>query len=476
MLKNVIRLLMLVTVFAVFSVQPIKAAESSQPTEVEASSKIAISEVAPELYYQLRRYPKFYGDINTIHGGLLERSYLLDNLGGVRDTMVGHGLYLDVSVTQFLHGNVSGGTNTNSVRNEGTADYWLTLDTGKAGLWSGGALFLHAESSWQADKSISSDTGNLLPPNFDAAMPMPGENEGFTIPELYLVQALPANFAVIAGKVNFSGLGDTNIFANNERTQFSYTGLNNNPILGSFIPYTPLGVALAWNPSKEQGFTLLATQVKGDGTTSGFDNFDGDVTIGGQYQYSTVFNDKLPGHYLALVGYNSKDIPQYDVDPRHLIEEIIGVVPVADKSENYAFLVNFDQYLWVKEDADDAGRSKLPPVGIGIFGRAGWAPKDRNVIDQFYSFGVGGYGMLIPGRDNDRWGLGWAGTHISSDLRDDVGLLGIDIDSFEHAFEAFYNIEVTPAIHLTLNAQVIDSPAAVVDTATTVGSRLQVDF
>ena len=307
-------------------------------------------------------------------------------------------------------------------------------------------------------------------------MPTPGENEGIALPELYLVQALPNNFAIIAGKVNFSGLGDTNVFANSERTQFSYTGLNNNPILGAFIPYTPLGGALAWNPSKQHAFTLLATQVTGSATTSGFDNFDGDATIGAQYQFSTKLNDKLPGHYLALVGYSTKDVPDFDIDPRHLIGEIIGAVPVAKKSENYAFLVNFDQYLWVKEGANDAGRSKLPPVGIGIFGRAGWAPKDRNVIDQFYSLGVGGYGMLIPGRDNDRWGLGWAGTHISSDLRDDVGVLTIDLDAFEHAFEAFYNIELTPAVHLTLNAQVIDSTASWIDTATTIGSRLQVDF
>jgi ATP/maltotriose-dependent transcriptional regulator MalT len=41
-----------------------------------------------------------------------------------------------------------------------------------------------------------------------------------------------------------------------------------------------------------------------------------------------------------------------------------------------------------------------------------------------------GYGMIIPGRDNDQWGIGWSGTHISSDLRDDLDLLGIDLDSF----------------------------------------------
>jgi hypothetical protein len=84
--------------------------------------------------------------------------------------------------------------------------------------------------------------------------------------------------------------------------------------------------------------------------------------------------------------------------------------------------------------------------------------------------------MLIPGRDYDQWGIGWSGTHISSDLRDDTDLLGIDLNSFEHAVEAFYNFQVTPASHLSVNAQVIDSVADSLDTAFTLGARLQLDF
>lgn len=489
MFRNVILMLSLLVAVCWVDARPLLAEDKPQAKEVSASGKIALSEVAPELYYQLRRYSKFYGDSNTSHGGLSERSHLLGDLGGVRNSLIDHGLYLDVSVTQFLHANVSGGANTSATRNEGTADYWLTLDSGKAGLWSGGAVFLHAESSWQADKSISSDTGNLLPPNFDAAMPTPGENEGLVLPELYLVQALPHDMLFLAGKADFAGLADTNLFANNERTQFSYTGLVNNPILGSFVPYTPLGFAGVWAPNKHHTLALVGVQSNGDGTTSGFDNFNGEYTLGLQYQYSPTIGDNLPGNYRVILGASNKDVPRYDLDPRHLIEEILGVVPVADKSDNYAVLFNFDQYLWV-EGGDLAayqkrvdsnqypgvGRHHLPPVGVGIFGRAGWAPKDRNVIDQFYSFGIGGFGMLLPGRDEDQWGLGWAGTHISSDLRDDLSVLTVKIDDLEHAFEAFYNIEVTPAIHVTLNAQVIDSVEPSVDTATTLGTRLQIDF
>jgi len=71
-------------------------------------------------------------------------------------------------------------------------------------------------------------------------------------------------------------------------------------------------------------------------------------------------------------------------------------------------------------------------IGWGLFARFAWTPdpEDRNVIDQFYSFGVGGRGCLIPGRDLDFWGLGWAGTHISGDLRDDLAFLNVEVDLF----------------------------------------------
>ncbi len=470
--------------------QPLRAEEAAQSTkEPPKNGKISLAVVEPELYYAFRRYPKFYGDENTIHGDLVDRSYLLGDLGGFRDTMVDHGFYLDVSVTQFLQGNLTGGKQSGPARVNGSADYWLTFDSGKAGLWSGGAVFLHAESSWNANKSVNPEVGSLLPANFDAAMPTPGESEGIALPELYLVQALPANFLVLGGKADFAGLADQSFFANNERTQFLYTGLVNNPILGAFIPYTPLGLAGVWAPSKEHTVALLGVQADGSATTSGFDNFNGNYTIGGQYQFSPTIGGNLPGDYRLILGYSTKDATRFDIDERHLIGELIGVIPPVKATDNYAVLVNFDQYLWIEDGSlaayqkrlDRSGypglaRHHLPPNGIGIFGRAGWAPRNRNVIDQFYSFGIGGYGMLFPGREYDNWGIGWAATHISSDLRDDVELLGINLHSFEQAVEAFYNFQVTPAVHLSLNAQVIRGPSKSLDTAFTLGARLQLDF
>jgi porin len=479
---TVIRTTTAVVVSSVVAIGQAAAADTTNATATTTSSDkkmISLAEVAPEVYHAFRRYPKFYGDPNTEVGSLWDRTQLLGNLGGLRDTATDNGFYTDVSVSQFIQGNVAGGKNQGPARYNGSADYWLTFDSGKAGLWPGGAIFLHAESSWLADKSVNGDAGSFLPANYDAIMPTPGVSQGIALPELYLAQGLPGNLMAMVGKIDVAGMGDQNVFANNERTQFLYTGLVNNPILGSFIPYTPLSLVLDWAPSKKHNVALLGLQGTGNGSTSGFDNFNGAYTGGIQYQFSPTIAERLPGNYRFIAGYSSKDIPNFNLSSRYLLGEIFGVVPVSEKSYNYGFMASFDQYLWVRpeEAARDRApaRKGLPPVGVGLYFRAGWEPQDRNVIDQFYSFGIGGYGGL-PGRDRDQWGLGWAGTHISQDVRTDLSVLGKRANEFEHAFEVFYNFAVTPATHVTLDLQVIKSAVADMDTAVVLGTRIQFDF
>ena len=434
-----------------------------------ASGMVSLIETAPELQFILRRYPSFYGDPNTVHGDLFTRSQLFGDVGGLRNKLVERGIYLDVGVTQFFGGNATGGKSNGVLRFNGSSDYWLTLDTGKAGLWPGGAIITHAETSWNAADSISQDVGSLLPASMDSVLPVPGESVT-ALPDLYLAQGVPGNILLIAGKINLLALADLNPFANNERFQFAYTGLYVNPVLGSFAPLSSLAAGAIWTPTKEHLLLGAAFQGDGNAKVAGFDNFNGNYTYAVEYQYSPTILGR-PGTYLVLAAYSSKDLNNFAISEQQLIGQAIGLVPVSTKDSDYTVIGNFSQYLFVKGPNDRKGQ---PPIGIGLFGRAGWAPKGRNVIDQFYSAGIGGFGMLIPGRDHDNWGVGWAGTHISSDLR---GILGLRrLASFEHALEVFYNVEVTPAVHVTVNTQVVDSVVKSRDTAVATGARLQVMF
>ncbi len=445
----------------------------STTTGNQASAKqsemLSLIESAPELNWMLRRLPNFYGDPNTVHGDLLTRSQIFGDLGGIRQTLVDHGLYIDIGVTQFVGGNATGGNSEGVIRFNGTADYWATLDTGKAGLWPGGAIIAHAETSWNATNSISQDAGSLLPASFDSVMPVPGDSVT-ALPDLYLVQGVPGNVVLLAGKINLMALADTNPFANNERTQFGYTGLMVDPVLGVFAPLSSLATAAIWMPTPQHNLLIGVAQTDGNAEQAGFDNFNGNYTFAGQYTYSPTILG-LPGTYLLIGAYTSKDQPNFAIDARHLLGQVIGLVPASKKDNNYTVAGNFSQYLYVKGPNDRKG---FPPIGFGLFARAGFTPKNRNVIDQFYSAGIGGFGMLIPGRDHDNWGVGWAGTHISSDLR---GITSAGrLKSFEHAVEGYYNIELTPAAHVTVNLQVIDSPVKSRDTAVASGARIQLSF
>ena len=182
--------------------------------------KLSLIEVAPSLYYSAKRYWEFYGDKNTTQGSISERSHLLGNFNGTRDKLVDHGVYIDAGVTQFLQGNLSGGDRDSpDPRTNGSTDVWLWLDTGKADLWSGGALYAHWEANWGT--SMNGDVGSLLPANFDATMPRANNPPSSKLSELYYMQALPGHLVAAFGKQDMAAWADTNLFANNERTQLA---------------------------------------------------------------------------------------------------------------------------------------------------------------------------------------------------------------------------------------------------------------
>jgi len=110
----------------------------------------------------------------------------------------------------------------------------------------------------------------------------------------------------------------------------------------------------------------------------------------------------------------------------------------------------------------------------------GQAKGDRNAVSQFYSFGVGGKG-IVASRPDDRFGVGWYYSRFSDDLKNNLRVLRRGLRN-EQGVEAFYNIQVTPAVTVTPNLQVIVDPAArgpnpaSEDYALVFGVRLQMDF
>lgn len=445
------------------------------------SPMFSLTEKVPVLFAFSRRYPKWFGSGTTADCPLLCRPELTGNWGGARTHLIHHGIYFDLSVTQIAQSNVYGGKTTGGGwPYGGSADYWLSIDTGELGIWPGGLWVLHGETGF--GESVNKDSGALIPVNFDAVMPKANEPGLTTLSELYLIQALGKQFIFVCGKLNVSGWADQNVFANNERTQFLNTSLVNNPVIFPLAPYTPLTVAGVWLPDKHNSLSIIALDTNGTVTRTGFDTAfsspDG-TTVATQYGIAHEAFRGLPGNIRILGGFTTKRFLTFAIDPRYFLASVIGIAPPIDVKGNWAFAANFDQYLCIKD--------RKKGVGWGIFGRIGFSPTDRNAIDQFYSFGIGGKGCVWPGRQEDLWGIGWGGSHLSKDLRKQLAALITSIRDYEHAIEAFYNFQITPAIHLALDSQFIFNPVAAQvsnetqsvakDTSGIVlGMRLQMDF
>jgi porin len=86
------------------------------------------------------------------------------------------------------------------------------------------------------------------------------------------------------------------------------------------------------------------------------------------------------------------------------------------------------------------------------------------------SVGLGGRGV-IPHRDNDLFGVSYFYTKTESDnVLDDIG------EDSVQGFETFYNLAITPAAMIALNAQWLEASAPDTDNAVVLGGRLQLKF
>ncbi len=290
-----------------------------------------------------------------------------------------------------------------------------------------------------------------------------------TLSDVVYTQFLSETFGFSIGKIDFRG-GDKNVFANNETTQFMNLAFLANPLILSFAPYSALTATLIFRPSDELTVTLTALDSFGRADTSGFD------TAFHSPEGTAFFNEwdftikpfGQPGHQRVGVVFSTKDFTLLDQDPRlggpfgvlGLVRQLVRDTDT--RPDDWMFYYNFDQYLYTE--------SEDPSQGIGVFGRFGWSDGEATPIEIFYSIGVGGKG-IIPERDNDTFGLGY----YYADMSYDIPFI-LDIGD-EQGIELYYNIEVTPWMHITPDVQyIIDPGGGAYDDAIAVGIRTHISF
>jgi porin len=353
----------------------------------------------------------------------------------------------------------------------------MTLDTAKAGLWSGGLVVLTEQTSY--GNPLQHQPGNLSPVNATALWPKPNEDSS-ELMEYGLIQALPLNTVVLIGRFDPSNYLDQNSFSYTSDSQFLNVSMNSNPLWGAFLTYstyatlfmTKLGDDLtlaygAWTPDTKPG------------------EYDGDWRdVGGvvnpQFKY-TAFNH--PGLILGMFAYSTKD--STDVGNPRLLPSIASGADLPTKSDNWLVELSGEQYFWEPAGAsvstsEGGRREDFQPAskdftqerpGIGMFYRFSYTPEDRNPFNMYLSGGLGGRG-IIPGRPYDRLGVGPYWLKESSDLNKQPG----NVVGDEVGAEAFYNIAITPSVQLSLDVQWISPGIVSSDDAVVLGTRLNTRF
>jgi len=377
-------------------------------------------------------------------GDLLGRSTLTGDWFGVRNDLAAKGITLDANLTQIYQGVVDGGKD-DAWKYGGRGNLTFNVDTQKLGLWPGGFLTVEVEGNFT--NSVNRLTGALMPVNNSQLYPTPTivHKNNLNVPNVSFMQFFSPYAGVVLGKLDTTS-GDANEFAHGKGdTQFLNLAFNINPLAVVTVPYSTLGAGLIILPTKDPKaaiVSLMVLQSNGEASTSGFsDLHSNQLTFSGEARVRTDFFG-LTGHQLIGGTYSNETFNSLNQSLRIFIEN-----QSPEKQDgSWSFFYNFDQYLY--EPKKGSGQ------GAGVFGRFGVSDGNPNPMHFFFSFGVGGKG-IIPSRPLDRFGIGYYYIDVNSPTF--TGLLGREREFLrdEYGFEAFYNIAITPWMQLTPDIQVI---------------------
>jgi porin len=391
-------------------------------------------------------------------GGFWDRAAMTGGWGGIRQQMMDDGFSFDVNVTQAFQGNLSGGTK-HQWPYQGNVRYGIRLDTGQMGLWPGGVLAIRGETRYGQSNNLN--TGALMPVNTASLYPV-AEEDVTALTDLHYTQFFAPWLGVFLGKMTPR---ETNVFAHDETSQFMNSALNFNMIPITTVPQSFLAAGVILRPTERLTLLTQVLDSEGQADKSGFDTVFHRGTSVMQMLEVDVEPFGLPGHQRAGWTWSDKEQLQFSQDPR----VVLGASITGDTSDlnrqgsDRSFLYDFDQYLYVVPGSEDRG--------IGVFGRLGLSDGEVNLFKGFYSIGIGGKG-LIPGRKNDTFGLGYYYLSLSDKLPRSIKGMTQD----EQGVELYYNIAVTPWMHITPDLQIIDPASRSVDTAVAAGVRLTIEF
>ena len=209
---------------------------------------------------------------------------------------------------------------------------------------------------------------------------------------------------------------------------------------------------------------VLAFDTQNSSTTTGFnDMFDDGTAVVGVWRFFFDLDDK-PGSLLFAGGTSTRDYKSLDKSDWGF--SFPAGLTAKEKDDAWTTAVYYDQVFWQAPGNDKKN--------LRLFTGA-------SLSDGNPSFGKwGGYASvegwgLVPNREKDRMGVGGFYNQLSSDLKDLTSVVGVDLRN-TWGTEFYYNAEVTPAMHVTGDIQLVSNQNESDSTAVILGLRATINF
>lgn len=384
------------------------------------------------------------------------QSNLLGNMGGLRPMLGKYGVTLNITDSENLLGNTTGGVKQGATM-QGVTTGTLEIDTGKAFGLQGGTF--HVSALQIHGQSLSGPyLDNLQAANGNEA------EDTTRLWELWYDQTFDG------GKFDIK-LGQQSI--DNEFMVSQYSGLFVNtmagwPLIpsvdlyggGPAYPLASLGVRAQVKPTDST--TILAGVFDDNPGGGAFDDDAQELDKNGtkfnlntgalfiaELQYATKIGG-LPGTYKIGGWYDSGFFPdqRFGTDGLSLANPASNSDPIMHHG-NYSLYAVADQTVW-QSKANNART-------LNLFGRIMGAPDDQNLVDFFFNGGVT-LTAPFPGRGNDQAGIDFGAGKVSSRAADLDRDSGAPAQTTEELIELTYDAQVTGWLTVQPDLQYVVNP------------------
>ena len=442
---------------------------------VETDKKSLVN-MAPVLLPFFNNAPVFGLPGTVIGEGFRNNTQLTGDWGGRRTELANNGFFFDVYTTSAYQDLMSGGLDPGDWFVQNT-QMSINVDTGRAGWWDGGLIHFTTQARYGGTPEQTFNSGSSVPTYTGLLLPDPLAYSTMLPSEYFLVQALSEQASVVVGKISDVFIPDQTLFGDSYKFYFANFAFNKNPITTNFYnptAWAALGVYAVSPQLAFAGGVLDPNSHSQNFANNAFDKVNLYFTAVASYDIGG-----LPGQFSPAFNWSN----QYQLDLANpfgaltpaQIPQAVGVLlgspdntglPINNSTNSCFLIANASQYLYVADRPRDVPlklKSGQPLRGIGVFGRAGWAPEATNTITGDGSVALFARG-LAESRQYDSAGVGWYINGISSDLQYQVrrytgGLLDV---KNEQGIEVFYDYAVTPAIRLIPSYQHIWNPLSAI--------------